>query len=87
MLTASWRDVEVAGFQGTITGITLSVSGSSYGKNLVQKASDNSALTTSWLVLLFSAVLFGFAGYRFKNILEESELAEPLVPSSDGIAA
>jgi hypothetical protein len=90
MLTASWRDVEVAGFQGTITGITLSVSGSSYGsygKNLVQKASDNAALTTSWLVLLFSAVLFGFAGYRFKNIREESELAEPLVPSSDGVAA
>jgi hypothetical protein len=63
MLTMSWRDVEVAGFQGTFTGITLSVSGSSYRKNFVQKASDNAALTTSWLLLLFSAVLFGFAGY------------------------
>jgi hypothetical protein len=87
MLTATWRDVELAGSQGSITGISLSSNANIYGKGVTERFADNGNLMAAWVVLLGASVLFGFSTYKYIQVREDaSELNEPLVPS-EGIAA
>lgn len=90
MLTATWKDVELAGAQDTITSIRLTTSSSTLiGKGLLEKQSDISALTMGWLLLLISVTLFVFSLYRLKSIKDDvdAELEEPLVPTKNSVSA
>eukprot|EP00934_Nitzschia_sp_Nitz4_P005098 Nitzschia sp. Nitz4//scaffold151_size53849//46947//48605//NITZ4_006731-RA/size53849-snap-gene-0.36-mRNA-1//-1//CDS//3329537168//5088//frame0 len=86
MESASWRDVELAGAQGSITSVLLP-SSLVIGKGLTEKRNDISDLTYAWLFLSFSIVLLAFTLFRFKNIKEDADfdLEEPLVPSTQAV--
>ena len=93
MMTATWRDIELAGTQGSITNVDLAhfYSTSSWGKGLVQRTQDNSRLVAAWVVLLLSSVVLAFCAYRFIVALGDSKeettnYQEPLV-TEDGVTA
>ena len=92
-MTATWRDVELAGSQGSITSVNLNVPHtlSNWGKGIVQRTTDNGRLVAAWIVLLLSSVLLGFSAYRFIMATKEAEdesnnYEEPLV-AEDGVTA
>jgi hypothetical protein len=87
MSTATWRDVELAGSQGSITGISLSSKTNNFGKGVSERFADNGNLMAAWVILLGAAVLFGFSTCKYVQVREDaSELNEPLV-RSQGIPA
>ena len=48
-MTATWRDVELAGSQGSITSVNLNVPHtlSNWGKGIVQRTTDNGRLVAA----------------------------------------
>ena len=86
MMTATFKDIELAGTQGSITGVK--VNQISYGKTDrdVIHSTVNTAL--SWLLLFFCAVMFGISCsflMQAREITRKAHAAllnEPLVPRS-----
>jgi hypothetical protein len=84
MMTASYRDVEMAGAQGTIT--TVKVGRYQFGSPETDIDADPLKLRLSWVALIGCAGIFTISAFRFmraKN--EQGLLREPLVASS-GVA-
>lgn len=83
LMPATWADIEMAGAQGTITGVKLAnghIQGSDkshpasnvqFGKSLDQRSRDNARLIVAWLFLLMSIVTFSFFLYRYCVTLED----------------
>ena len=72
MMTASWRDVEMAENQGTITGLSLHLRavGSNrnfFGRGLPERRQDRIKVMTAWLFLLFSIVFLVFTAWRWNQ--------------------
>jgi len=91
MLTATWRDVEIAGAQGTITSITLPHAATRvFGSAASDRSKDFYRTILAWLGLLASAGFLAVGYYRYvdaKADYERSALNEPLVPSDNGVVA
>lgn len=93
MLTASWRDMEIAGIQGTITTVTIPGMGGSASiikgsRGLAERNADVAAATVSWIVLIVSAALLGTSFYRYRRVkadAQEEGLREPLTPSGEEV--
>jgi hypothetical protein len=90
MLTASWRDVETAAMQGTITRLQIpaKAGGSSSfqtGKGILQRTNDYLAEAGAWIFLIVSVVLFGGNIYRYISI--RNELLEEEKDSRVGLLA
>ena len=83
MLTATFRDVELAGVQGSITGVK--VNQVSYGKTDREMVHSTVNTALSWLLLFFCAVMFGIScsflmqARQIKRRAEAAMLKEPLV--------
>lgn len=86
MLTAFYRDIEVAGTQGTITGVT--VKGVSFGVSEAQMWQSRIDKAFAWAFLIIAAAVFGWAAYHYNSSrrVVKNHLRQPLVPSS-GVAA
>jgi hypothetical protein len=82
MLTASWRDIETASFQGSITAVQIPGMKEAFqtGKGLGPET-DVVAQLSAWVVMGLSAVLFVGSLYRLKSTMDETQrdLREPLV--------
>ena len=103
MMTASWRDIEMAGAQGTITSIQFpglegnfqftgprSTTTLVYGGGLKQRMSDKVSIGVAWVSLFMSSLLFGASSYHlYKTAKDELySLKEPMVRfEEDGVVA
>ena len=85
MLSATYRDVEMAGHQGTITRVA--VGNYVFGSSISEKA-DTKKLILSYGFLAVSACLFLFSIYRYRSVKSEQQgLTEPLVPADEAVIA
>jgi hypothetical protein len=84
MMTASYRDVEMAGAQGTITAVK--VGSLKFGNAESDRDRDPLKLRLSWAALIGCAGMFFFTVFRFIRLQNDQGLREPLVASS-GVAA
>jgi hypothetical protein len=91
MVAATWRDVELAGSQGTITSVSLpNESVKLFGSNQSERSADLYRMLMAWFGIFSSAVLLGAGYFRYvdaKAEFERSTLNEPLVRSATGVAA
>lgn len=98
LISATVKDIELAGDQGTITTVQLPAvmnDGSSkvvvtYGKGLNEKNADTNSVLLNWLLLLISGVAFAFTAWRYNTIKQEygeDALEEPLVSDFSGVSA
>ena len=81
-LIATYKDIELAGLQGSITGVQLN--DVSYGKYYQDLQHDLHTVLINWAVLFGSAILFGFSLYIYNRTVTEVReaahaLNEPLV--------
>jgi hypothetical protein len=103
MMTAHWNDVQMAVTQGSIAALTFpgvdneihyaanrtfTVQKVSIGKRFAQQDDDFFLFLTAFIVMITSAVLFGWSLYRYKAIKDEADelMKQPLI-ASEGIAA
>ena len=89
MMTASFRDVELAGQQGTITGVALGHGNHQgglffrFGSSSDQRFSDGVKVAFAWVVLVVSALVFAYAAVQWRNAQEDVDARVPLMfPSS-----
>ncbi len=95
MMTAHWKDVEMAVAQGTISSIPFP--GVKNEFHFAAEAGWNSSRTqgagrfsfaTAWLMLIVSMTLFGASWCRLRSVKQEAVATmEPLMPSEKGVSA
>jgi hypothetical protein len=85
MLTATWRDVELASTQSTITSVTMPQGKSRlFGSNITARSRDQYTILMSWFALFSAAVMLGVSFVNYSTAKAEydrSEYKESLVPS------
>jgi hypothetical protein len=97
MVVATWRDVEMAASQGTLTSVSIAMSEEMNTANsgnskkikvttIVQSLTyENAYYGMAWTFLVASAVLFGACMWKLKRAGDDSSdiMKEPLVARRD----
>jgi len=87
LMTGSFKDVELAGQQGSITSFSLH--GFTYGQTEKMRATRQTRAVFAWMYLFASAALFGYAGaglIKARRRAHEQQLAQPLMASDGEVA-
>ena len=100
MMTASWRDVEMAYSQGTLN-FRMGYQGADFNlprdvkstlQNMGQPNVDDVAYIIAWAVLIVSAILFAVGAYKYTDAKDDEWEAEQLstpvlVHNEDSVSA
>ncbi len=102
-MTAHWNDVQMAVIQGSVAALTFpgfdnefnyrnktyTVRKGNIGKRFSQQDEDFFMFLTTFVVMVVTALLFGWSLYRYRTIKEEANeiMNEPLISSTKGVSA
>ena len=84
MLSASYKDIQMAGAQGTITSVKVGTH--KFGKLASRRSLDTLVYRGAWAGMVASGLLFLIATINYFSVKADRAMTEPLVPSS-GVSA
>jgi hypothetical protein len=95
MMTATFKDVEMAMMHGSIAQVPFSKNRNFVYSTSVANVSRSeerkaaAGLVLGWLFLIASAALLALSASRYMKIKKEADatMKEPLMPSDNGVAA